>query len=604
MRKLATTAAVIALSVAGCSRAADVPVAVPFSIDVVAGNNQLGTVGQPAPIVPSVIVRDQRGSAMAGAAISVAVTGGGTLTGTPAVTAASGPTLLGTWTLGKAPGGNLLTVTAGTATAGILATGLTGVPAKLVLQSGGVGLGGTVGFPTSTNIVIQVRDLLDNPVPGFTPQVTASDGGAALLLSPISDSNGLVTIIRWQMGSRAGTQTLTIDVGNGATPLVISGTARPGPVAAVAPANALPLSALWGTPTPPLAAIVSDLFGNRVAGATVSFGVRTGGGSISGATSAVSDPNGVATGGRWVLGPTFAQQTAAATVGGMGTLFTAQAASGYHVTTRFVGTVDADLQARVLRAVDRVRGAVVGHVGDVDVSGLDVGTLCGLTGVTPITETIHDLIIYVQIAPIDGVNGVFAQTVPCVVRSDNQLPTVSVVTIDAADSAFLIANGLFDGVVLHEVIHALGFGSDWLTFAGLLSGVGTADPRFLGTAATAAFVAAGGSSAPGVPAENVGAPAIVNQHWRTSSFGDELMTGSFSVGQLRPFSAITIQSLGDIGYVTNPAAADNFVFSGPALIRIPSGTPRAWMLDGPGGGERVLAPRATIDARGLVRARP
>lgn len=602
MRILVRICASVVPLLVGCSHSAEAPVTVPFSIEVAVGNGQVGTVGQIAPIVPSIIVRDNQRNALGGATITVAVTsGGGSITGVPATTLVSGATPLGQWTLGKTPGTNVLTVASGGATTEILATGLVGAVAKLVLKSGGTGFSGTVAFPLTTNIVLQVLDQLDNPVQGVTPVITASGGGSVLLLSPISDANGTITIVRWTMGTHAGAQTLTIDAGNGAPPLVISGTAGAAAAAQLTVINALPRSAFWGAPTAPLAVLVTDPFANPVAGTTVSFSARIGGGSISGAASTVSGADGVATGGSWVLGPTFAPQIAAASVGNLSALFTGQVTSSFQVTVRYVGTVSADLQLRVQSVVDRIRGAVVGHVGDVAADNLDVSTLCGVAGVTPITETIHDLIFYVQVAPIDGPNGVLAQAGPCVERADNQLPTVSLLTIDAADAQFMTDNGIFEKTVLHEMLHGLGIGANWITTPTLMSGIGTADPRFLGAAATTAFLAAGGTASPGVPVENVGGPAIINRHWRTTVFGDELMTGSFTIGQQRPLSAITVQSLADIGYTVNVFAADNFRFPGSALLIGTPGAGRTWSFGGPAGVEQLFAPKATIDAHGRVR---
>src|SRR5579862_8920246 len=186
-----------ALFFLGCSHSAEAPAPVPFSIEVVAGNNQVGTVGQVAPVVPSVIVRDNQHNALADAPLTVTVSsGGGSITGVPATTAATGATPLGQWTLGSTPGTNLLTVTSGGATSDIVATGLVGSAAKLVLKSGGAGLVGTVAFPLTTNIVLQVLDQVGNPVQGISPTITASGGGGVLLTSPVSDATGTLTIDR------------------------------------------------------------------------------------------------------------------------------------------------------------------------------------------------------------------------------------------------------------------------------------------------------------------------------------------------------------------------------------------------------------------------
>ncbi|HEY1953927.1 MAG TPA: hypothetical protein VGG76_14065 [Gemmatimonadaceae bacterium] len=64
--------------------------------------------------LPSVIVRDQAGQAVAGARVNFAVaTGGGSVTGSNATTDASGIATVGSWTLGTTTGSNTLVATTG-----------------------------------------------------------------------------------------------------------------------------------------------------------------------------------------------------------------------------------------------------------------------------------------------------------------------------------------------------------------------------------------------------------------------------------------------------------------------------------------------------------
>jgi hypothetical protein len=63
-------------------------------------------------------------------------------------------------------------------------------------------------------------------------------------------------------------------------------------------------------------------------------------------------------------------------------------------------------------------------------------------------------------------------------------------------------------------------------------------------------------TAAGVPINGCGS-GTRDGHWREAVMLHELMTGYIS-GTVRPLSAITIQSLGDLGYTVNVAAADAF----------------------------------------------
>jgi hypothetical protein len=77
------------------------------------GDNQAAAIGNAVPIAPSVIVRDANGNPKSGITVNFAVaSGGGSITGSPAVTNASGIAAVGSWTLGNSVGGNSLTASA------------------------------------------------------------------------------------------------------------------------------------------------------------------------------------------------------------------------------------------------------------------------------------------------------------------------------------------------------------------------------------------------------------------------------------------------------------------------------------------------------------
>ena len=153
---------------------------------------------------------------------------------------------------------------------------------------------------------------------------------------------------------------------------------------------------------------------------------------------------------------------------------------------------------------------------------------------------------------------------PCWTRIAGGLPSYGFMSFDAADIGRLERIGVLDEVVLHEMAHVLGFvGFIWEDF-GLLrnpASEGTSpDTHFSGSLAIAAFNKAGGSGYTGakVPVENTVAGGM-NDHWRQTVLGDELMTGLLSVARTnRPLSAITIQSLADLGYKVDLTAADSY----------------------------------------------
>jgi hypothetical protein len=94
--------------------------ALPASIEVAAGDGQIGLTGDPINIPPAVLVRDGAGRPFAGAEVSFAVTGGtGSATGTTVTTDAEGVAEVGSWILGS--GANNLSAT-------VAGSGITGNP--------------------------------------------------------------------------------------------------------------------------------------------------------------------------------------------------------------------------------------------------------------------------------------------------------------------------------------------------------------------------------------------------------------------------------------------------------------------------------------------
>ena len=99
-----------------------------------------------------------------------------------------------------------------------------------------------------------------------------------------------------------------------------------------------------------------------------------------------------------------------------------------------------------------------------------------------------------------------------------------------------------------------------------LSIVPAPDTHFSGANAIAAFNAAGGASYTGakVPVENtLGGAGSRDKHWRESILDNELMTPRIG-GAAHPLSAITIQSLADIGYRVDVTQADAYMVPDPS----------------------------------------
>ena len=192
---------------------------------------------------------------------------------------------------------------------------------------------------------------------------------------------------------------------------------------------------------------------------------------------------------------------------------------------------------------------------------------CGSEGGTqyPVPASVKDLLIFVEVKHIDGGGGILGSSGPCYTRSSNGLPVVGIMTFDQADLATLETNGLLKNVVLHEMLHVLGFGTIW-TDKSLLTGTSGGDPGFTGAGAIAAFHDLNGGTTATVPVEATGGSGTALSHWRESVFKNELMTGWIS-GSTQPLSATSVGSLSDLGYAVNLSRADAFNLATASNLR-------------------------------------
>ena len=181
---------------------------------------------------------------------------------------------------------------------------------------------------------------------------------------------------------------------------------------------------------------------------------------------------------------------------------------------------------------------------------------------------LDDLVAFVTVRDIDGPGGTLAQANLCAVRrpEDTGLPLFGFFYYDSADLDRVQAEVLHD-VTLHEIGHVLGIGSHmWHGFIAnpsLSMGAG-ADTHFTGAQARAAFDSAGGTAytvGAKVPVDNRAIVGSSDVHWRQGVFGNELMDAFIYYNAANPLSAVTLESLVDLGYTVNAAAADAWTFT-------------------------------------------
>lgn len=189
-----------------------------------------------------------------------------------------------------------------------------------------------------------------------------------------------------------------------------------------------------------------------------------------------------------------------------------------------------------------------------------------------VNDVVDDLRIFVAARDIDGADGTIASTWASEIRLIGWLPILAQIKYDTAD--LYRGTEYFYSAMLHEIGHALGFGTIW-RFLGLLQNpsqdsADRVDTYFSGGLARVAFNQAGGRTYTGrkVPVEN-NELFGVDTHWRELVFWNELMSGfrwSDDTG-IDPLSAITIQALADMGYAVDVSQADPYTLPTPSAKR-------------------------------------
>ena len=173
---------------------------------------------------------------------------------------------------------------------------------------------------------------------------------------------------------------------------------------------------------------------------------------------------------------------------------------------------------------------------------------------------IDDIRIDATLAQIDGSGGILGQAGPTYARTGSYLPTEAVMEFDIADADYYASLGLFDDIVLHEMLHSIGFGTVW-SYLGLVDQYGRGrfvnDLRFNGDNAAEAYTnddalafvyAADGNHNRGVPVETDGGSGTAGGHWDEALFQNELMTGY--IDNPNYLSVVTVAALEDMGYDT------------------------------------------------------
>ncbi|TRD22622.1 leishmanolysin-related zinc metalloendopeptidase [Palleronia caenipelagi] len=216
------------------------------------------------------------------------------------------------------------------------------------------------------------------------------------------------------------------------------------------------------------------------------------------------------------------------------------AAESFNVKVVFDGSYwTSALQQDFIAAAETVSQLILGDVPDVRSR----------------SQEIDDILIYAAIVEIDGPGGVLGRAGPTGHRDTSKLPTKATMRFDLSDAEALDVRGQFGSVVLHEMLHSLGFGSAWNQM-GLTSDL-NGDLRFTGAFATEMYMDEYAEialndplSAFGVPIEMDGGSGTAGSHWDDLVFNSELMSGYLDGDNANDLSKMTVAALEDMGYDT------------------------------------------------------
>ncbi|HZJ01695.1 MAG TPA: SGNH/GDSL hydrolase family protein, partial [Gemmatimonadaceae bacterium] len=275
------------------------------NVAIFSGNGQTGTAGGNIPNPPQVKVTDANGNFVAGFAVTFTPgPNSGSVTGGSVVTDASGIATVGSWKLGSTPGAQTL-IAAASGLAGspitINATAVAPVPGAIAV-AGGDNQTARPGLNVPTSPSFRVTDPSGVPVPGVTVTFVVTEGGGSVS-SPtaVTNTDGIVQVT-WTLGPSLGPNTLQASIPGGIPAVVVHATAAAPPPTRIAINAGDAQSANAGSAVPIAPSVkVTDADGIGVGGVSVTFSIRSGGGSLTGA-SVVTNAQGIATVGSWTLG--------------------------------------------------------------------------------------------------------------------------------------------------------------------------------------------------------------------------------------------------------------------------------------------------------------
>lgn len=291
----------------------------PSAVTKTAGDSQTAVVQTAVSTGPAVTVKDTYGNAITGVSVTFSTTAGnGSLTGASATTNASGVATLGSWTLDTIAKTDTITATVAALPPVAFTAVATPAAASQIVKTAGDGQTAAVGSLLPSAPAVTVRDRFGNPVPGVTVTFAASaPSGSVTGTTPVTNAQGDAAVGSWTLGTTARTDSVTASVSGIGTPAVFTATATPGPAATIAKSAGGTTGTVNADVIPTPAVLVTDQFGNPVAGVGVTFAATAANGTVTGG-AVTTNAAGVATVGTFKLATLARTDTLTATSGSLG----------------------------------------------------------------------------------------------------------------------------------------------------------------------------------------------------------------------------------------------------------------------------------------------
>ncbi len=281
--------------------------------------------------------------------------------------------------------------------------------------------------------------------------------------------------------------------------------------------------------------------------------------------------------------------------------------SAYDIQIRYVTEPSSSQQEIFNDAENRWESIITGDLPDINVDF--AADYCGVNE-PAISETIDDIIIWVDVPAIDGAGGVLGSAGPCTIRNSNNLTVTGLMRFDSADIDNMESNGTLEEVILHEMGHVLGIGTLWddfsfLNFTGnsiFCSSVTNFDvaPTFTGPLGVTEYNRLGGVG--NVPLEEGGGGGTKCSHIDEDIFDAELMTGYIeNAATPMPLSLLTIEMLEDLGYSVADSEADAFTLPALQAQTVEDASERTVNHLSDSMWEEVLLPKAIVGPNGQLQ---